>query len=81
MTKNPSPALATPTSKNPETEQSFTVTVLAFENGLQAPPGLRKYAGVKIWKVTDDNTLIVSGDRWQYICPPGMWQSAYVEGS
>src|SRR3972149_4313356 len=75
MTKNPSPM----SSKNPvEPPQRFSVEILVFKAGLQAPPVPELFPSVQTWEVTADNTLIIRSEGFIYVCPPGMWQSMKV---
>jgi hypothetical protein len=64
-----------PVIKQPEIKQKFHLTVLSFENGIQNAPVKIEFFDVEDWHVTNDNTLIMTGEMGQYICPAGMWQS------
>jgi hypothetical protein len=75
MTKNPSPT----SSKNPVVpEKRFSIDLLAFKAGLQAPSVPEFFLSVQSWEVTADNTLIIREEGFIYVCPSGMWQSITV---
>lgn len=60
------------------TVPDFYVIVTSFSDGLQKPPENENFQNVREWRVTDDNTLLLRGDNFTVVFPPGMWQSVEV---
>lgn len=80
MTKNPSPMPMS--SKNPVgPEKRFSIDLLVFQAGLQAPVVHKLFPSVQTWEVTADNTVIVMSEGFVYVCPSGMWQAIEVRES